>query len=43
MQRTIFGRVSSGMGVVERLGGVVTGANDRPREDVRINAATPNC
>ena len=42
-KHTILGRVSSGMGVVQRIGGAVTSKNDRPVEDISIHAATPNC
>ncbi|KAM0753731.1 hypothetical protein T439DRAFT_322620 [Meredithblackwellia eburnea MCA 4105] len=35
-RHTIFGRVRSGMKVVERLGAVAVDANDRPKEDIRI-------
>ncbi|KAK4053137.1 Peptidyl-prolyl cis-trans isomerase-like 1 [Microbotryomycetes sp. JL201] len=35
-KHTIFGRVLSGMGVVQRMGSVATNAEDRPKEDVRI-------
>ncbi|KAN0076815.1 Cyclophilin-like domain containing protein [Tylopilus felleus] len=35
-KHTIFGRVSSGMRVVERLGAVAVDAQDRPREEVKI-------
>ena len=42
-KHTIFGRISHGMGVIERIGNVQTGAHDRPRVDVRISAAKPNC
>ena len=35
-KHTIFGRVSSGMRVVQRMGLVKTDASDRPTEDVRI-------
>ncbi|KAF8323406.1 hypothetical protein DL93DRAFT_2128988 [Clavulina sp. PMI_390] len=38
-KHTIFGRVSSGMRVVQRLGAVATDGNDRPREDVKIHKA----
>lgn len=38
-KHTIFGRVKSGMRVVQRLGMVKTGAEDRPEEDVRIVSA----
>jgi peptidyl-prolyl cis-trans isomerase-like 1 len=39
-KHTIFGRVSSGMSVVKKLGNVPTDANDRPLEDVRIIRAS---
>lgn len=35
-KHTIFGRVSSGMAVVKRLGNIATDANDRPTMDVKI-------
>jgi len=35
-QYTVFGEVISGMDVVDRIEKVPTGAQDRPREDVRI-------
>jgi len=38
-KHTIFGRVSSGMRVVERLGAVAVNAQDRPVEDVKIHKA----
>lgn len=38
-QYTIFGRVSSGMRVVQRLGAVAVDAQDRPREDIKIHKA----
>ncbi|KAF9242097.1 cyclophilin-like domain-containing protein [Melanogaster broomeanus] len=38
-KHTIFGRVSSGMRVVQRLGAVGVDAQDRPREDVKIYKA----
>jgi len=38
-KHTIFGRVSSGMRVVQRLGAVSVDAQDRPREDVKIHKA----
>ncbi|KAK0441079.1 cyclophilin-like domain-containing protein [Armillaria borealis] len=38
-KHTIFGRVSSGMRVVQRLGAVAVDAQDRPREDVKIHKA----
>ncbi|KAF9032158.1 hypothetical protein BDZ89DRAFT_1063531 [Hymenopellis radicata] len=38
-KHTIFGRVSSGMRVVQRLGAVATDPQDKPREDVKIYKA----
>ncbi|KAG8217955.1 hypothetical protein J3R82DRAFT_6126 [Butyriboletus roseoflavus] len=38
-KHTIFGRVSSGMRVVQRLGAVAVDAQDRPKEDVKIYKA----
>ncbi|KAI7210318.1 Peptidyl-prolyl cis-trans isomerase-like [Hortaea werneckii] len=38
-KHTIFGRVKSGMRVVQRMGLVKTGAEDRPVEDVKILSA----
>ncbi len=35
-KHTIFGRVYSGMKVIKQLGGVPTGANDRPTTEVKI-------
>ncbi|BGP38109.1 Peptidyl-prolyl cis-trans isomerase-like 1 [Rhodotorula kratochvilovae] len=35
-KHTIFGRVASGMQVVQRLGAVATDNEDRPKENVRI-------
>ncbi|GAB1519643.1 Peptidyl-prolyl cis-trans isomerase-like 1 [Rhizoctonia solani] len=35
-KHTIFGRVSNGMRVVQRLGAVGTDAQDRPKEEVKI-------
>ncbi|GAA5877536.1 hypothetical protein JCM8547_000182 [Rhodosporidiobolus lusitaniae] len=35
-KHTIFGRVSSGMGVVQRLNAVATDQEDKPREDLKI-------
>lgn len=39
-KHTIFGRVSSGMGVIKRLGNVQTDAHDRPTTEVRVLKAT---
>ncbi|KAH9005034.1 cyclophilin-like domain-containing protein [Lactarius hatsudake] len=38
-KHTIFGRVSSGMRVLQRLGAVAVDAQDRPREEVKIHKA----
>ena len=35
-KHTIFGRVCTGMASVQRLASVPTGADDRPRDDVRV-------
>jgi cyclophilin family peptidyl-prolyl cis-trans isomerase len=35
-KHTVFGRVSDGMAVVDEISSVETGANDRPRDDVKI-------
>jgi len=40
-KHTIFGRVHSGMGVIERLGNIQTDSNDRPTTDVKILRAWP--
>ena len=37
-KHTVFGRVTSGMDVVDAIEKVDTGPNDRPREDVRIES-----
>lgn len=37
---TIFGEVISGIDVVEKIGKVKTGANDRPIEDVKMKTVT---
>ena len=41
-KHSIFGRVSSGMTVVQRIGMVETDANDRPLDDVKIVKAYPS-
>ncbi|KAF8605461.1 cyclophilin-like protein [Ceratobasidium sp. AG-I] len=38
-KHTIFGRVSGGIRVLQRLGAVATDAQDRPREEVKIYKA----
>lgn len=35
-KHTIFGRVSAGMGVVQRLGSVPTSPEDKPLVEVRV-------
>jgi cyclophilin family peptidyl-prolyl cis-trans isomerase len=37
-KHTVFGRVTDGMDVVDRIEASDTDANDRPREDVRIES-----
>jgi len=39
-KHTVFGRVTSGMDVVDSISGVDTGPGDKPREDVRIESVT---
>jgi cyclophilin family peptidyl-prolyl cis-trans isomerase len=39
-KHTVFGRVASGMDVVDEISGVETGPGDRPRDDVRIESVT---
>lgn len=41
-KHTIFGRVSGGMSIVQRMGLVAVDANDRPKEDVKILRADVN-
>lgn len=40
-KHTIFGRVYSGMGVVQRMGLVATDEEDRPRDPITIHKAIP--
>ena len=40
-KHTIFGRVYSGMDVVQKLGRIPTDKNDRPTQDVKIKSASP--
>ena len=37
-KHTVFGRVTSGMDVVDKLENLPTGPGDRPREDVKIES-----
>jgi cyclophilin family peptidyl-prolyl cis-trans isomerase len=39
-KHTVFGRVTSGMDVVDEIEGVATDANDRPRDDVVIQSVS---
>lgn len=39
-KHTIFGRVSKGMSVVQRMGMVKTDSNDRPSEELKITGAS---
>jgi cyclophilin family peptidyl-prolyl cis-trans isomerase len=39
-KHTVFGRVTSGMDVVDAISKVDTGPGDRPRDDVRIEGIT---
>ena len=39
-KHTVFGRVTSGMDVVDTISQLDTGPGDRPREDVRIEGIT---
>jgi len=39
-KHTIFGRVSSGMTVVQRMGKVTTDNNDKPTENIKIKKAS---
>jgi cyclophilin family peptidyl-prolyl cis-trans isomerase len=39
-KHAVFGRVTDGMDVVETIGGVETGAGDRPKSEVRIEKVT---
>ena len=38
-KHTIFGRIYSGMGVIQRLGLVAVDGNDKPKSDVKIHRA----
>ena len=39
-KHTVFGQVTSGMDVVNAIGGVETGANDRPAVDIKLESVT---
>ena len=39
-KHTIFGRIYSGMNVIQRMGMVATGADDRPQNKIIIHSAT---
>jgi cyclophilin family peptidyl-prolyl cis-trans isomerase len=39
-KHTVFGRVTSGMDIVDAISKVDTGPGDRPRDDVRIESVT---
>lgn len=39
-KHTVFGKVSNGMDVVDKLGSVAVDSNDRPKSEVKINSAT---
>jgi cyclophilin family peptidyl-prolyl cis-trans isomerase len=39
-KHTVFGRVTSGMDVVDTISAVETGPGDRPRDEVRIESLT---
>ena len=41
-KHSVFGRVTSGLQVVQRIGMVETDDNDRPLDDVKINRAFVN-
>jgi peptidyl-prolyl cis-trans isomerase-like 1 len=41
-KHAIFGRIQSGMGIVQRIGLVNTGNDDRPLDEVLITKAFPN-
>ena len=38
-KHTIFGRIYSGMGVIQHMGMVATGDGDRPKEDIVVYKA----
>ena len=40
-KHTIFGRIFSGMGVIQRMGMVVTDKNDKPQNPITIYKARP--
>eukprot|EP00622_Pseudochattonella_farcimen_P007100 FR743010.1.p1 GENE.FR743010.1~~FR743010.1.p1 ORF type:complete len:113 (+),score=8.81 FR743010.1:1-339(+) len=40
-KHTIFGRVTSGMKTIQRMGGVTTDQGDRPQSEIRVHRAYP--
>eukprot|EP00586_Coscinodiscus_wailesii_P006089 CAMPEP_0172490856 /NCGR_PEP_ID=MMETSP1066-20121228/21443_1 /TAXON_ID=671091 /ORGANISM="Coscinodiscus wailesii, Strain CCMP2513" /LENGTH=150 /DNA_ID=CAMNT_0013259545 /DNA_START=138 /DNA_END=590 /DNA_ORIENTATION=+ len=40
-KHSIFGRIYSGMSIVQRMGMVATGDDDRPKKPIMIHKATP--
>jgi len=40
-KHTIFGRIYSGMGIIQRMGMVATDGDDRPKNPITIHQATP--
>ncbi|CAD5221523.1 unnamed protein product [Bursaphelenchus okinawaensis] len=41
-KHTIFGRINSGMKVIQKMGNVETDANDKPIQEIRIIKASPS-
>ena len=39
-KHAVFGKIISGMDVVEKIGSIETGLNDRPKKPVVINSVT---
>jgi peptidyl-prolyl cis-trans isomerase-like 1 len=40
-KHTVFGRIYSGMGVIQRMGMVATDGDDRPKTAIKIHTAKP--